>query len=144
MSKSNAFETAILALIFDNANIANVGDATGLRGSTTVGSLYMSLHTADPGEASDQTTSEIAYTSYARTAVPRDTGFNVSGNAAALAANVDFPTGTGGSGTANNWGCGTVVSGAGLLMFKGSISPAIVCGNGVTPRLNAGTLVTED
>jgi hypothetical protein len=144
MSKSNAFETALLALIFDNANIANVGDATGLRGSTTVGSLHMSLHTSDPGEAGDQTTSEIAYTSYARAAVARDTGFTVSGNACSLAANVDFPAGTGGSGTANNWGIGTLATTAGLLMFKGSISPSIVCGNGVTPRLNAGTIVTED
>lgn len=34
MSASNSFETAMLLLYFNNTNHANVGDATGLRGST--------------------------------------------------------------------------------------------------------------
>lgn len=145
MSKSNAFETALLQLIFENSNIANIGDATGLRGSTTAGSLYFSLHTADPGEAGDQTTNEIAYTSYARVAVARSSsGWTVTGNAVALDAVVTFPAGTGGSGTATHWGLGTSSSGAGTLLYKGAISPNIVCGNGVTPQLAAGTVVTED
>lgn len=145
MSKSNAWETAMLQLLFENANAANIGDATGLRGSSTPGSLYVSLHTADPGEAGDQTTNEVAYTSYARVAVARSTsGFTVSGNAVALDADVVFPQGTGGSGTATHWGIGTAASGPGVLLYKGTISPSIVCGNGVEPRLTAGTLVTED
>ena len=37
MSKSNAFENAWLQLVFLNNPIANIGDATGLRGSTTAG-----------------------------------------------------------------------------------------------------------
>lgn len=145
MSKSNAFETAFLSHIFENADIALVGDATGVRGSTTAGSLYFSLHTSDPGEAGDQTTNEVAYTSYARVAVARSgSGWTVTGNAVAVDANVTFPAGTGGSGTATYWGLGTSASGAGLLLFKGSISPSIVCGSGVTPQLTAGTCVTED
>lgn len=145
MSKSNSWETALLNLVFNNTNAANIGDATGLRGSTTVGSFYLSLHTADPGEAGDQTTNEIAYTSYARVAVARTSGgFTISGNALSLAANADFPAGTGGSGTASYFGIGTAASGAGVLLYKGALSPSIVCGNGVTPRINAGTLVTEE
>lgn len=145
MSKSNAFETAFLSLIFENANIANVGDATGVRGSTTAGSLYFSLHTADPGEAGDQSTNEVAYTSYARVAKARSsTDWTVTGNAVAVDAAITFPAGTGGTGTATHWGLGTAASGAGVLLYKGSISPSIVCGNGVTPTLNAGTVVTED
>jgi hypothetical protein len=31
-----------------------------------------------------------------------------------------------------------------VLLYKGTISPSIVTGNGVTPELTAGTLVTED
>lgn len=144
MSKSNAFETAFLQHLFENANIANVGDATGLRGSSTAGSLYFSLHTSDPGEAGDQTTNEIAYTSYARVAVARSSsGWTVSGDAVAVDADVVFPTGAGGSGTATHWGLGTDSSGAGVLLYKGAISPNIVCGSGVTPRLTAGTVVTE-
>jgi hypothetical protein len=145
MSKSNAFETEILSLVFENGNVALVGDATGLRGSTTAGSLYLSLHTSDPGEAGDQTTNEIAYTSYARVAKARDgVAFTVSGNAASMASAATFPAGTGGSGTATHWGLGTASSGAGLLLYKGAISPTIVCGSGVTPQLAAGSVVTED
>jgi len=145
MSKTNSWETALLSLLFANTTAANIGDATGLRGSTTAGSLYLSLHTADPGEAGDQTTSEIAYTSYARVAVARNgTAITVSGNAASLAALTSFPAGTGGSGTAAFFGIGTAASGAGVLLYKGAISPTIVCGNGVTPQINAGTLVTEE
>lgn len=148
MSKSNACETALLELLFKNTNFANVGDATGLRGSTTAGSLYVSLHTADPGEAGDQSTSEIAYTSYARVAVARSgSGWTVTGNSVSPAANISFPTGTGGSGTATHFGIGTAASGAGVLLYAGQITtPAggIVCGNTITPVLTTSTAITED
>lgn len=145
MSKSNAWENGLLLLTFNNTNFALVGDATGLRGSSTAGSLYFSLHTADPGEAGDQTTSEATYTSYARVAVARSgAGFTVTANAVAPAGNVTFPAGTGGSGTATHWGVGTASTGAGVLLYKGTITPNIVTGNGITPILNAGTCVTED
>jgi hypothetical protein len=145
MSKTNTWENDLLLLQFNNTNSALHGDATGLRGSSTAGSYYFSLHTADPNEAGDQTTSEVTYTSYARVAVARSAGgFTVSGNAVSLVANVSFPAGTGGSGTATYWGLGCSSSGAGKLLYKGTISPSIVCGNGVTPVLTAGTVVTED
>lgn len=145
MSKSNTFENDLLLLLFNNTSIANIGDATGVRGSTTAGSLHLSLHTADPGEAGDQSTSEVTYTSYARAAVARSgSGFTVSGNSVTLAANVDFPAGTGGSGTATHFAVGTASSGTGKILYKGAITPNIVCGNGVTPRLTTGTTITED
>lgn len=145
MSKSNTFENDFLLLVFNNTNTSLIGDATGLRGSTTAGSLYLSLHTADPGEAGTQSTNEIGYTSYARVAVARSgSGFVVTANSVALAANAQFPAGTGGSGTATHFGIGASASGAGKLLYKGSLSPSIVCGSGVTPQINAGTVVTED
>jgi hypothetical protein len=146
VSKANSWETLVLQLLFENANSANIGDATGLRGSSTAGSLYFSLHTTPgPDETGDQTTNEVTYTSYARVAVARSSsGWTVTGNAVAVDANVVFPAGTGGSGTATHWGLGTAASGAGILLYKGSISPSIVCGSGVTPTLTAGTVVTED
>lgn len=145
MSKSNTHENDYLLLMFNNTTMTLVGDAAGILQSAAAGSLYFSLHTADPGEAGSQTTSEIAYTSYARVAVARSAGgFTVSGNAVSLVANVTFPAGSGGSGTATHWGLGTSSSGAGKLLYKGAISPSIVCGSGVTPQLTAGTVVTED
>lgn len=145
MSKTNTFENQLLLLIFNNDTMSLVGDATGIVGSSSDGSLYLSLHTSDPGEAGGQTTNEIGYTSYARVAVARTTsGFSVSGNAASLVSAVSFPAGTGGSGTATHFGIGTSSSGSGKLLYKGAISPSIVCGSGVTPQINSGQIVTED
>lgn len=145
MSKTNAWENALLQLLFNNTNAADIGDSTGLRGSTTAGSFWISLHSADPGEAGDQTTSEVAYTSYARVAVARSAaGFTVSGNAVTPVANIDFPACTGGSATATHFGIGTASSGAGVLLYKGPISPTISISTGVTPRLTTATSVTEE
>ena len=144
MSKTNTWETGLLELLFTNTTFSGVGDATGLPGAATAGSLYFSLHTADPGETGDQTTNEVTYASYARVAVARSgVGWTVTADAVAVDANVTFPAGTGGSGTATHWGLGTASSGVGKLLYKGSISPSIVTGNGVTPQLTAGTVVTE-
>lgn len=145
MSKSNSLENGLLELIFKNTNFANVGDATGLRGSTTAGSLYFSLHTADPGEAGDQTTSETTYTTYARVAVARSgAGFTVTANSVSPAADVTFPAGTGGGGTVTHFGVGTASSGAGVLLYKGTVTPNIVTGSGITPKLTTATAITED
>ncbi len=62
MSKSNTFENDLLALIFNNTDIADIGDAGGLQNSAAAGSLYVALHTSDPGEAGNATTNETAYT----------------------------------------------------------------------------------
>ncbi len=145
MSKGNTWENDLLLLVFNNVNAANIGDATGLRGSSTAGNLYLSLHTADPGEGGDQTTSEATYTSYARVALARSSsGFTVTGNSVSPANVVNFPAGTGGSGTATHWGVGTASSGAGKLLYSGTISPNIVTGNGITPSLTTASTITED
>ena len=146
MSKSNAWETALLALVFNNDNAANIGDATGLRGSSTAGSLYVSLHTGDPGEAGSQTTNECAYTSYARVAVARSgAGWTVSGNAVTNAALVQFPQCTGSSETATYFGIGTASSGAGVLLYKGALSASLAISSGIQPQFAAETLNgTED
>ena len=147
-SKSNSWENGLLLLVFNNTNFANVGDATGLRGSSTAGSFYLSLHTSDPGEAGAQNTNEIAYTSYARVAVARASGaggFTVSGNSCTLTdALTSFPAGTGGSGTATHFGLGTASSGAGVLLYSGTVTPNIVTGTGITPQLTSATAITED
>lgn len=145
MSKTNTYENELLLHIFNNAAIALLGDASGVLGSATAGSLYVSLHTADPGEAGNQSTSEITYTSYARVAIARSgAGWVVTGNTVNPAATIFFPTGTGGSGTATHFGVGCSSSGAGKLLYKGAITPNIVCGNTITPELSTATNITED
>ena len=145
MSKSNAMENGMLLLFFNNTAFANIGNTGGLQPSSVGGNFYVSLHTADPGEAGDQTTSEIAYTSYARVAVARSgSGWTVTNNSVSPAATITFPAGTGGSGTATYFGVGTASSGAGVLLYSGAISPTIVCGNGITPSLTTASTITED
>lgn len=145
MSKSDAFESALLALIFQNTNIANIGDATGLRGAATAGQLFVALHTADPGEAGTQTTSEVAYTGYARVGLARSSGaFTITGNSVSPAANVDFPACTAGSATATHFSIGVASTGAGMVLYKGAITPTIAIAAGVTPRLITSTAITED
>ena len=145
MSKSNAFESALLALIFQNTNIADIGDATGLRGAAAAGQLFLALHTADPGEAGTQTTSEVAYTGYARVGLARSSGaFTITGNSVSPAANVNFPICTAGSATATHFSIGVASTGAGMVLYKGAISPAIAIAAGVTPQLTTATVITED
>lgn len=141
MSMSNAFETEILDLIFNNAAIANVGDAGGLQPSATAGSLYISLHSADPGEAGDQTTNEVAYTNYARVAVTRSAGgWTVSGNTASNTALIQFPQCGASGATATYVGIGTLGAAAGLLMYSGQLSSSLTIANLITPQFAAGDL----
>ncbi len=90
MSMSNTSETGLLILLFKNLAWADIGDAAGLQPSATAGNFYVALHSADPTEAGDQSTSEISYTGYARVAVARGAGFTVSGNTVSNAATVQF------------------------------------------------------
>jgi hypothetical protein len=145
MSKSDACENSLLLLLFNNTNFANVGDATGVRGSTAAGSFYVSLHTADPAEGGNQASSEVAYGGYARVAVARTAGgFTVTGNSVSPAATITFPVGSSGSGTATHFGIGTASAGAGVLLYSGTIAPNLPVGTGLTPSLSTGTAITED
>lgn len=147
MSKTNSWENSLLLLLFNNTNVANVGDATGLRGSSTAGSLYVSLHTSDPGEAGDQTTNETSYTGYARLAVARSgAGWTVTNNSVSPAANIGDANWdcTGGTATITHFGVGTASSGAGVLIYKGTVTPNISVSTGVTPILTTASTITED
>lgn len=146
MSASNTMENSILLLLFNNTDFTGIGDAGGLVGSSTAGSLYISLHTSDPGEAGDQTTNECAYTSYTRVGVARSgSGWTVSGNAVENAGAVTFPKATGGTETATHFGIGTASSGAGKLLFSGALGSSLAISNNITPSFAAGDLdVTTD
>jgi hypothetical protein len=144
MSKGNTFENDLLALIFNATPIANIADNAA---SSPLESLYVSLHTADPGEGGSQTTSEISYTGYARVAVARTTtGWPApSGGSISPGANIDFGAMTGGTGgTVTHFAIGTASSGTGKILYKGTVTPNIAVTTGVTPRLTTATAITED
>lgn len=142
MSKSNTFENDLLGLIFNGDAIANLADNAG---TSPLTELYVSLHTADPGEAGDQTTNECAYTSYARVAVARTSGgWTITDNSVSPAANIDFPAAIGGTETATHVAIGTASTGTGKILYSGAITPNISISTGVTPRIGTGSTITED
>ena len=137
MSASDILENAFLNLLLRATALANVADNAA---SAPLTNLHMALATADPGDAGTMSTSEITYTGYTRMNVARSTGFGAaSGGVAALAADLDFPVGSGGSGTATFANLGRTGGGAVDSFVSGAISPSIVTGSGIIPRLTATT-----
>jgi len=146
MSKSNSFENSLLQLLFNNVDIANIGDAGGIQNSAAAGSLYLALHTADPGEAGDQTTNECAYGSYARVAVARTVGgWTVATNTATNAALAQFPECSGGSETITHVSVGMISAGASVILYSGALTASRSVSSGIQPQFAIGALViTED
>jgi len=139
VSKSNVLENDIVDFLFNNVSIPSYG-----------ANLYLSLHTADPGEAGDQTTNEVttgAYASYARVAVSRDSGgWTVGTNTSTNAALIQFPQCTGGTGaTITHLGIGTASTGAGILLISGALNASLNVSNLIQPQFAASALTyTED
>lgn len=148
MSKSNTFENDILQLIFNNVDIANIGDAAGLQNSAAAGNLYIALHTADPDEAGTAATSEATYTNYERVAVPRSgAGWTVSGNSVVNFAQITFPQ-CGASGNTITYVSITVggtKTTADKILYSGALNSPLTVALNITPLFAAGGLtVTED
>lgn len=130
MSLGNTTETDIMTYIFDTTAPAWAANAN----------FWVALHTADPGETGTATTSEAAYTSYARVAVSRTTGFTVSGNQVSNAAAVQFPQSTGAGSDVTHFSIVTTASGAGQIILRGALSAAVSTGVGIQPQFAIGAL----
>jgi len=142
MSISDTTETAIMALVFNATAWGNYADNAASSPQTNI---HVGLHTADPADAGTMTTSESAYTSYARVNVARTSGgWTVTGGSVSPVANIDFPAGTGGSGTITHFSTGKTGGGATAILWSGTLTPNIVSGNGVTPRISTATTITLD
>jgi len=102
--------------------------------------LFLSLHTADPGEAGSQTTSEATYTGYARIAVARGVGWTVSGNSVTNAALAQFVACSAGSNTITHVAIGTLTSGAGQILVSGALNASLAVSAGIQPQFSAGVL----
>lgn len=146
MSKGNTFENDLLQLIFNNVDIADIGDAGGLQNSATAGSLYVALHTADPGEAGTAATSEATYTNYARVAVARSgAGWTVSGNSATNASQITFPQCGASGNTITHVSITTASSGTSKILYSGALNSSLAVALNITPLFAAsGLTITED
>lgn len=145
MPKSNSMKNGMMLLFFNNTDFANIGDAAGLQNSAVAGNLYVSLHTGDPGAGGSQTTNEANYTGYARVAVARSgAGWTVVVGAVTNAAAVTFDPCTAGSNTITHFGIGTDPSGAGTLLYSGTLTAPLAVSAGITPNFPAGDIdITE-
>ena len=143
MSKTNAYETDLLELIFNATAFPDLAENDT---TTPATNLYVSLHTADPGEAGAQNTSEATYGAYARVAVARTSGgWTVASCAVTNAAAIIFPEATSGTNTITHFGVGTGSTGAGYLLYKGALTASLAVSTGIEPQFAAGDLdITED
>lgn len=142
MSKGDTFENDLLKMIFQATAIANLCDNAS---SSPLTNLFVALHTADPGDTGVQTTNEAGYGAYARVAIARSTvGWTIATNTVTPAATISFPASTSGTNTATHFSVGTATSGAGKLLYSGTVTPNIVVTSGVTPQLTTASTITED
>jgi hypothetical protein len=145
MSKGDTFENDLLKLIFNGTAITNLAQ----NGVSPVTDLWVSLHTADPGETGTQGTSESAYSGYTRIATTRSTGatgWSVTNNSVSPVAVIAFPTAASTStSTITHFAVGmTSASTGGKNLYKGTVTPNINIGQNVVPRLTTGSSITED
>lgn len=143
MSISDTTETAIMALIFNATAWGNYADNASSSPQTNI---HCALHTADPADAGTMSTSEAAYTSYARVNVARTSGgWTVTGGSVSPVASIGFPA-SGASGTTiTHFSTGKTGGGATAILFSGTVTPNIAIGAaGVTPSLTTATAITLD
>lgn len=142
MPKSTTFSNDLVALVFNATAIANLADNAAASPAT---SLYLSLHTADPGIGGAQTTNETAYTNYARIPIARTAGgWDVALGVAENVALAQFAQCGVTGATITHIAIGTASSGAGKVLYAGALSSSLAVANGIQPQFAAAALtVTE-
>lgn len=150
--KSAATANAYLALLFNGTAWANIADNAAASPITT---LYVALHTANPGESGNQTTGETSYTNYNRVGVARSStaagdplnGWTVTAGSVSPINDILFPTCgvmPGGRIVITHVSVGTAASGAGVRLYQGPITPNINVDEGIQPHIANSTTIAED
>jgi hypothetical protein len=139
MTATTAFGTDLLDLIFTAVNFANLADNAV---SAPVTEFYISLHTASPGTSGTQSTSETAYTGYARQSVARTTGgWTVASATATNDAEISFGQCSASPGSdITHVGIGLSSSGTGTLYLYGELDNSIIMQVGATPQFAISAL----
>ncbi|ODU24545.1 MAG: hypothetical protein ABS95_01770 [Verrucomicrobia bacterium SCN 57-15] len=130
MSKSNYLETKVLDA------------ALGGQAFPSNANVYISLHTADPGEAGAG--AEVTGGSYARKAVANDLTQWPSANPKVNANVITFVTPTAGWGVVTHFGIWDAPTG-GNLLFSGALTASKTINSGDPVTFAAGAIsITED
>lgn len=129
MSFANSAETDILNKLFLGTEIPWNAN----------GSLFLALHTADPGETGSLA-AEATYTSYARIPVARNAGgWSVVGDTVGNTALVQFPQCTGGLNTITHVSICTAITG-GAVILSGALNSPLTVSNLIQPQFAAYAL----
>lgn len=141
MSIADGTEDSILNLVFRAVTFANYAINATASPETDI---VVALHTADPGDAGTQSTSEAGYTSYARVNVARPAGWGASsGGSISPVSNIDFPASGASGTTVTHFSTGKSGGGATAILWSGTVTPNIAIGAaGITPRLTTATTLT--
>jgi hypothetical protein len=138
----DAFETALLQHLFQNAAIANIGDAAGLPASAAAGSTQLALASVAFVDADTLLTAdELSYTGYARPTQARSAaGWDVTDDVASNAALIQFgEMSAGGPVTAVHMGLGFIATGD-VLRLHQDLNAGLVINDGVNPQFAIGAL----
>lgn len=103
--------------------------------------LWISLHTAAPGNDGDQTTNETSYGNYARQSLAVGAGWNTSSNQASNAAEVTFPASSDAGQTITHFAIGTSQTGVGEIRYQAAVTSNLVIQVGTEPKFPIGNLV---
>ena len=143
MAKSTPVCNSILALIFNAAAWADLAENDN---SGPLTSLWLSLHTGDPGVGGSQLTNEATYTDYARLEVVRSTaGWTVpSSGQTSNAALAQFIICGGGTNSITHVAIGKSATGAGLVLYAGALSSPRSVSIGIQPQFAIGGLVVQE
>lgn len=129
MSKSNATETALLSYIFTAVN-------PSWHAATE---LDLHLHTADPGEAGNSTTSEATYGGYTLVTVDRAVAdWTVTGDTVTNDNLIQFPQCSSGSNSITH--LSVTPQGSTVILYVATLTSALAVSSGITPQIAAGDL----
>lgn len=148
MSKTAFWSQNLLHMMFDHIGFGLLTTLDITLGGSP-GNFYISLHTADPGVSGDQSTNETTYGGYARVLVGRaDPNWEIGGATfGQLVENsnpIAFNECISGSSTVTHFGIGTAATGAGTLLYRGTLTSPTPIGFGSEVEFAAGNLnVTE-
>ena len=133
MSKANTTEQDLLAYIFK---------ATAISWAAAT-ELDIHLHTADPGEGGNSSTSEATYTSYAAVTVDRNGTDWTGTNPVANGILIQFPQCTGGSNTLTH--VSITPQGSTQILYSGALNASLSVSSGIQPQFAIGALtIAED
>lgn len=142
MSKSNLTENDLVKFYANNTAMPSYGT-----------NLYVHLHTADPGEGGSASTSQAAYTSYARVTTLRDNTAwticdadgtpNANGSCFKNAVEVTFPECTGVADDEVQTHA-SICTNAGQILYSGALTASIRITNLITPRFPVGTMIFKE